>query len=723
MRLYQKLLAVCAVVAPMVSAFEVKTRLWSESEDLAKAFVAEMTLDEKINMVTGSGNSFGPCIGYVPPIERLGFKGLCLQDGPAGVRAAKHATTFPSGLNIASTFDQDIMKNIGVAIGEECRAKGVNVILGPAMNMYRSPAAGRNWEGYGEDTYLATVCAKNVVAGIQSQGVFATAKHFVGNEQEYKRDSSNSIIDERVLQEVYFPPFKAAVVSGAGAFMSGYNDLNGIPNANNTYLLKQVLKKQFKFHGFVMSDWWGTKDKYEITNGLDLNMPGGKQWGPTVTESVWGEELKAAVEDGEIDVSYLDEACERVMTMMYKYRQFDDFPELNLDADGTKGHTELVRKAAAASVVLLKNDEDILPLSGNKYKKIAIIGDGALPTKLCTDNGCTEGKMSGVVALGWGSGTTNMEDISDPLSALTERAEKDGITITSFTEDDSNTEKAAEVAADADLAIVVVTASSGEGYMNVEGNNGDRKDLDLWHNGNDLVAAVAAANKNTVVVIYSPGVVNLPFLDDIKGLVYAGMPGKEAGHGLADVLFNDVAPSGKLPFTWGKKREDYCCDVVYGNDKIIDVPYSEGFFLGYKWFDKEKIQPHFSFGHGLTYAKFKIHDDGQSYWNVQTQRLINLINGISTTFTIENTSDFGGYITPEVYLTMPTAEADPRIGVYPELNFKNFTKIYLEGGEKKKINLLVAYADTQYFNTTKNEWQETIDGTYKVHVGFSHDDI
>jgi len=724
MKIQNKLLTVCALMASMVNAFEVKTRLWSESEDLAKAFVEEMTLDEKINMVTGSGNSFGPCIGYLEPIERLGFKGMCFQDGPAGVRSSNHTTTFPSGLNIASTFDQDLMRKLGVAIGEECRAKGVNVILGPAMNMYRSPVAGRNWEGYGEDTFLASVAAKNVVGGIASQGVFATAKHFVGNEQETKRSNSNSIIDERVLQEVYFPPFKAAVVAGAGGFMSAYNQLNGIPSANNTYLLNKVLKKQMLFHGFVMSDWWGTKDKTEIMNGLDINMPGGKEWGPTVTESYWGEELKEAIENEEIDISYLDDACVRVMTMMYRYRQMDDFPDLDLNADGTEGHTELVREAAAASVVLLKNDEDILPLSGDKYKKIAIIGDGALPTKKCTDNGCQQGKMSGVVALGWGSGTTNMDDISDPLSALTERAEKDGIEITSFTDDDSDTETAAKVAAEADLAIVVVVADSGEEYMIVEGNQGDRKDLDLWHNGNDLVAAVAAANKNTVVVIYSPGVVNLPFLDDIKGLVYAGMPGKEAGHGLADVLFNDVAPSGKLPFTWGKKREDYCCDVVTGKDQILQVPYEEGMYIGYKWFDKNKIEPYFSFGHGLTYAKFKFHDDAKSFWYIQTQRLVNLINGISTTVTIENTSDFGGYVTPEVFVTMPSLEDDPRLQIeYPELLFKNFTKIYLEGGEKRNIQLLVAYQDTKYFNMTMNDWDITKDGKYQIHIGFSHDDI
>jgi beta-glucosidase-like glycosyl hydrolase/cellulase/cellobiase CelA1 len=723
MKLNQKLLAISAIVAPMVNAFEIKTRLWSESEDLAKAFVEKMTLDEKIGMITGSKNSFGPCVGYIEPIERLDFKGMCLQDGPAGVRNANHSTTFPSGLNIASTFDPEIMKKLGVALGEECRAKGVNALLGPAMNMYRSPAAGRNWEGYGEDTYLASVTSKNVVAGVVSQGVLATVKHFAGNEQETRREHSNSVVDERVLQEVYFPPFKAAIVSGAGGVMAAYNDLNGIPAANNTWLLNKVLKKQMMFHGFVTSDWWGTKDKYEIMNGLDINMPGGTDWGESVTESYWGEELKASVESGEIDVSYVDDACVRIMTMLYKYRQFDDYPEINLDADATEGHAEIAREAAAASVVLLKNDEEILPISADKYKKIAIIGNGALPTEVCTDNGC-KSQISGVVALGWGSGTTNMENISDPLSALTERAEKDGITITSFTEDDSDTEKAAEVAADADLAIVVVVADSGEGYLTVEGNSGDRKDLDLWHNGNDLVAAVAAANKNTVVVIYSPGVVNLPFLDDINGLVYAGMPGQEAGHGLADVLFNDVAPSGKLPFTWGKKREDYCCDIVPGRgNEITQVKYTEGYYIGYKWFDKEKIEPHFSFGHGLTYAKFKIHDDGQSYWNVQTQRLLNLINGISTTFTIENTSEFDGYVTPQAYLTMPSAKDDPRIGEYPEFQFKGFDKIFLKAGEKKKINLLVPYAETKYFNTTTNTWETTIDGKYKVSIGLSHDDI
>lgn len=723
MRLYQKLIAISALVAPMVNAFEVQTRLWSESEDLAKAFVEEMTLDEKINMVTGSQNSFGPCIGYLEPIERLGFKGMCFQDGPAGVRSAKHSTTFPSGLNIASTFDPDLMKKIGVAMGEEIRAKGINAILGPSMNMYRSPAAGRNWEGYGEDTYLASVTSKNVVAGITSQGVIATIKHFAGNEQETKREQSNSIVDERVLQEVYFPPFKAAIVSGAGGVMAAYNDLNDIPSANNTWLLNKVLKKQMLFHGFVTSDWWGTKDKYEIMNGLDINMPGGKEWGPTVKESYWGEELKEAVESGEIDEMYLDEACTRIMTMLYKYRQFDDYPEINLDADATEGHTELVRKAAAGSVVILKNDEDILPISPKKYKKIAIIGDGALPTKLCEDNAC-KGKMSGVVVLGWGSGTTNMENISDPLSAITERAEKDGITITSFTEDDDDTDKAAEVAADADLAIVVVTANSGEGYLTVEGNSGDRKDLDLWHNGNDLVAAVAAANKNTVVVIYSPGVVNLPFINDVKGILYAGMPGQEAGHGLADILFNDVAPTGKLPFTWGKKREDYCCDIVKGKgNEIVQVPYTEGYYIGYKWFDKQNIKPHFPFGHGLTYAKFKIDEQAQSYWNVQTQRLVNLINGISTIVSIENTSDIDGYATLQAYLTMPSAQDDPRIGEYPEYMLKAFEKVYLKAHEKKQINLLVPFAETKYFNTTTNAWEETKDGKYKVSIGLSHDDI
>lgn len=723
MRLYQKLLAISALVAPMVNAFEIKTRLWSESEDLAKAFVEEMTLDEKIGMVTGSQNSFGPCVGYLEPIERLGFKGMCFQDGPAGVRSAKHSTTFPSGLNIASTFDPEIMKKIGVAIGEEARAKGVNTILGPAMNMYRSPAAGRNWEGYGEDTYLASIASKNVVAGIASQGVLATIKHFAGNEQEHKREQSNSVVDERVLQEVYFPPFKAAIVSGAGGVMAAYNDLNGMPSANNTWLLNKVLKKQMMFHGFVTSDWWGTKDKYEIMNGLDINMPGGSEWGPTVTDSYWGENLKAAVEDGEIDVSYVDDACIRIMTMLYKYRQFDDYPEINLDADATEGHAEIVREAAAASVVLLKNDEEILPISGDKYGKIAIIGNGALPPTLCEDNGC-KSRMSGVIALGWGSGTTNMENISDPLSALTERAEKDGITVTSFTDDDDDTDKAAEVAADADLAIVVVVADSGEGYLTIEGNSGDRKDLDLWHNGNELVAAVAAANPNTVVVIYSPGVVNLPFINDVNGIVYAGMPGQEAGHGLADILFNDVAPSGKLPFTWGKKREDYCCDIVTGRgNEIVQVPYSEGYYIGYKWFDKNGIEPHFPFGHGLTYAKFKIHDDAQSYWNVQTQRLLNIINGISTTFTLENESEYDGYATVQGYLTMPSAEDDPRIGEYPEYMLKAFDKIFLKAGEKKKINLLVPYAETKYFNLTTSSWETTIDGKYKVSIGLSHDDI
>eukprot|EP00833_Pecoramyces_ruminatium_P018835 jgi/Orpsp1_1/1192867/evm.model.d7180000096420.1 len=357
-----------------------------------------------------------------------------------------------------------------------------------------------------------------------------------------------------------------------------------------------------------MSDWWAIFDvEKSFGAGTDMNMPGGKYWGPDyVGDSFWGEHILESIEKGVFPKERLDDAVLRIIRTLYKAEQMEDYPEVDLYVDtNTEENAALNRKVGADSNVLLKNADDILPIK--KVKKIAVIGKDSMPPTLCEDMKCANGTLP----LGWGSGTTDFKYVIDPLSAITKRAKKDNISVVSYGEDDG--ENAAKVAKDADIAIVFVQADSGEEYITVEGNAGDRLNLDLWHGGNELIDAVASVNKNTIVVIHSPGPVNVPFLDKVKGIVFAGLPGQETGNAITDVLFGDVNPSGHLPYTWAP-REDYPTDVKYepeypdGGEKMTVYDYDEGLFVGYRWFDKKEIEPTFAFGYGLSYTTFEYSD-------------------------------------------------------------------------------------------------------------------
>jgi beta-glucosidase len=317
----------------------------------------------------------------------------------------------------------------------------------------------------------------------------------------------------------------------------------------------------------------------------------------------------------------------------------------------------------------------------------------------------------GTLALGWGSGTTDFKYVADPLSSITERAKKDNIEIVSSGEDDA--EAGAEVAKDADLAIVFVQADSGEEYIVVEGNKGDRLDLDLWHNGNELVDAVASVNKNTIVVIHAPGPVNVPFIDKVKGIVFAGMPGQESGNAIADVLFGDVNPSGHLPYTWAP-REDFPADVNYdpslpgGGEEKTQYDYNEGLFVGYRWFDKQGIDPIFAFGYGLSYTTFE-------YSNLKAQLEE---DGLHVTLTVTNTGDVAGAAVPMIFLSFPDVVKD-----YPSRLFKGFDKVLLEAGESKEVNILVDNHGLSYYDVDAADFVKPAEGEYTVLAGSNARDL
>lgn len=683
---------------------------WDEADAKARNWIKDLTQEEKSFLVTGAENSQGICVGNIKGISRKNFKGLCLQDGPQGVRfGKKSSTSWQAALNSAATFNRELLYEVGKAQGEEFYAKGINIALAPAMNIIRAPAAGRAWENYGEDPFLAGQCAVQVIKGIQDNGVVAAAKHFVANDQEHNREASSSNIDEQAFWEIYLEPFYRSIVDGdVGSFMAAYNAVNGVYIMQNKEILTTILKEKLGFKGFVMSDWWGVHDlENSMPAGLDMNMPGGKAWGPDyINNSFWGANIPAAISSGKVKQSRLDDAALRIIRTLYKFGQMDSYPSVNIQAQSM--HSEINRKAAAESNVLLKNQDNILPIKN--VKTIAVIGKDALTMKSCTDNGCADG----TVAQGWGSGTTDFSYVSEPLGAITTRASKSGIKVVSSKSDGAS--EGANVAKQADMAIVFVQAHSGEEYITVEQNKGDRNDLDLWHNGNQLVSAVAAANKNTVVVIHGPGAVNLPFLDSVKAVIFAGYPGQETGNAIADVLFGDVNPSGHLPFTWAT-RDKYCCDVVYpsklqsGGSQKTQIDYKEGLFVGYRWFDKKGIVPTFPFGHGLSYTTFDY-----SNLSVSLEKSGTDVTGLKATFTVKNSGSVEGATVPFLFLGFPDVS---EMGDYPARVFKGFDKVNLKAGESKTITINVDQHDLSYYSVAKKQFVVPTGGEYTVYVGQS----
>jgi len=682
---------------------------WEEADAKAREWVADLTNEEKITLTTGRENMQGVCVGSIDPIERKGFKGLCLQDGPAGVRFGKgSATSWQAAINTAATFDRTLLRKVGEAQGNEFYQRGINAALAPTLNIQRAPAAGRIWEGFGEDPYYVGQCGVEVVKGMQSQGIMATPKHFVGNDQEMNRGSSSSNIPEQALWEVYMDPF-IRVVNDAStdSIMSSYNAINGTYSVQNKKILTDYLKDKIGFQGFIMSDWWSVFDgDKSFASGLDMNMPGGKYWGPNyIGDSFWGEHIQENIDAGILTQERLDDAALRIVRSLFKAGQMEDYPEVNLYVDTlTEENKALNRKVAADSNVLLKNDA-ILPIKG--AKKIAVIGKDALPTTFCEDNKCVEG----TVALGWGSGTTDFRYIVDPLSAIAKRAEQENIEIVGYGEDDA--EGGANAAKDADLAIVFVQADSGEEYITVEGSRGDRVDLDVWHHGNELIDAVASVNENTIVVIHAPGPVNVPFLNKVKGIVFAGMPGQESGNALVDVLFGDVNPSGHLPYTWAP-REDYPADVKYdpklqkGGEEKIQYDYDEGLFVGYRWFDKKGIKPTFPFGFGLSYTTFDFSD-----LEAEMKE-----DGVHVTLTVTNTGDVAGAAVPMIFVSFPESVKD-----YPVRLFKGFDKLMLQPGESKETTILIDNHDLSYFDVESMEFVKPKDGEYTIYAGSNAGDL
>jgi beta-glucosidase len=568
------------------------TAAWAAAHSSAAAALAKMSQQDKVNIVTGIGWDKGPCVGNTAAISSINYPQLCLQDGPLGIRFGTGITAFTPGVQAASTWDVDLIRQRGEYLGAEAKGTGVHVLLGPVAGaLGKIPHGGRNWEGFGVDPYLAGIAMAETIEGIQSAGVQACAKHYIVNEQELNRETLSSNVDDRTMHELYLWPFADAVHSNVASVMCSYNKINGSWACENDHAQNGLLKKELGFQGYVVSDWNAQHTTNgAANNGMDMTMPGSDYNGRNV---LWGPQLNSAVNNNQVSKTRLDDMAKRILAAWYLLGQNAGYPAINIGANVQGNHKENVRAVARDGIVLLKNDGAVLPLK--KPSKIALVGSAAVVNpqgmNACVDKGCN----TGALGMGWGSGSVNYPYFVAPYDALKTRAQADGTTLSLHSSD--STSGVSGVVSGADVAIVVITADSGEGYITVEGNVGDRQNLDPWHNGNQLVQAVAAANKNTIVVVHSTGPIILETIlatAGVKAVVWAGLPSQENGNALVDVLYGLTSPSGKLVYSIAKRAEDYGTAVVRGDDG-----FKEGLFVDYRHFDNAKIEPRYEFGFGL----------------------------------------------------------------------------------------------------------------------------
>ena len=563
---------------------------WAAAYSQASAALSKLSQNDKVGLVSGIGWNKGPCVGNTAAIGSIGYPQLCLQDGPLGVRYGTGVTAFTPGIMAASTWDTELIRQRGAFMGAEAKGCGVNVLLGPVGGpLGKHAVGGRNWEGFGPDPYLTGIAMAETIEGMQSSGVQASAKHFIGNEQELNRETMSSNIDDRTLHELYLWPFADAVHANVASVMCSYNKLNSTWACESPRMLNSILKEELGFQGYVMSDWNAQHTTTGAANGgMDMTMPGSDYSGKTI---LWGPQLNSAVSSNQVSKARLDDMAKRILAAWYLTGQSSGYPGINIKANVQSNHKDNVRAVARDGIVLLKNS-GILPLK--KPSKIAVIGSAAVSNpqgiNSCKDRGCN----TGALGMGWGSGTADYPYFSAPYDAIKAKGQSEGATVTLSNADSAS---GASAASGADAAIVFITSDSGEGYITVERVAGDRNDLDPWHGGNQLVQAVASANKNTIVVVHSVGPVILESilaLPGVQAVVWAGLPSQESGNALVDVLWGAVSPSGKLPYTIAQRASDYPSTPSRGDDN-----FQEGLYVDYRHFDKAGIAPRFEFGFGL----------------------------------------------------------------------------------------------------------------------------
>lgn len=651
-------------------------------ETRVESLLARMTLDEKIDYIGGT-KSF-----YIRAIPRLGIPMIKMSDGPMGARNDGPTTCYPAGIALAATWDRDMARDIGEAEGRDCRARGVNILLAPAVNIYRSPTCGRNFEYMGEDPFLAAQLVAPLIQGIQSQQVLATVKHFACNNEEWDRHNISSEVDERTLHEIYLPAFKAAVEQGhVGCVMTAYNLVNGVHCSQNDYLINQTLKGQWGFQGFVMSDWTSTYSAIGCANGgLDLEMPSARFMNKA--------NLLPAIHDGQVSVATIDDKVRRILRTIIGAGFFDR-PQLRKDIPLDDPQNDAVALAGAReSIVLLKNSGQVLPLERSKIKSIAVLGPNAEPAVYC----------------GGGSAFTR---VFHPVSVLDGVRQVAGGSVQVLYS--TNEEDAAPLASQADAAVVCVgfnqRSKDRENHDLYEGEGSDRT-FELPPGQVNLIRAVAAVNPRTIVIINSGGAVAWAgWLDRVPAVLQGWYSGQEIGRAVAEILFGDVNPSGKLPATFEKRAEDNPTYPYYHVKTDGKTPYTEGIFVGYRGYDENHVEPQFCFGYGLSYTTFK-------YGKVRVEPGQTSINGtVTVSVPVKNTGTRAGDEIVQLYFH-PANSSVPM----PPRELCGFQRVSLQPGERKTVFLTLPVRQLAFYDILTHAFK--VDpGAFDLMVGSSERDI
>jgi beta-glucosidase len=690
-------------------------------EDRVANALSLMTLEEKVALCHAQSkfSSHG--------VPRLGIPEIWMSDGPHGVReeilwdswnnagwTSDSCTAFPALTCLAATFNPALSKAYGIAIGEEARYRKKDILLGPGVNIYRTPLNGRNFEYMGEDPYLASVMVVPYIQGVQQNGVAACVKHYALNNQEEWRGHINVNLSDRALYEIYLPAFKAAVEEGkVWSVMGSYNQLRGEHCCHNDLLLNKILKNDWKFDGLVVSDWGGTHDtKQAAMNGLDIEM--GSYTNGLSSNAKFGYEdyflakpFLTLLKKGEVPESVLNDKAARILRLIYRTNMSPDRPYGRFVCPE---HSAVALKVAEEGIVLLKNDKQFLPLAPGRYSKIAVIGENA--TRSVTQGG--------------GSSTLKVKYEVSPLEGLIAKYGKEKILYSqgyssgpsmwdreepSKLSADSLINAAVEVAKNADVVYFIGGLNKNHSQ---DSEGADRKSFGLPYGQDKLIEALLKVNKNVAVILISGNAVAMPWVKDVPAVIQAWFLGSESGNAIANVLTGTVNPSGKMPFSMPVRLEDNAAHsfgkLSYPGDSV-NVYYKEDILVGYRWFDTKKIKPQFAFGHGLSYTNFE-------YGKIATDKKIyNADETIKVSFTLRNTGKVDGAEAVQVYASQPKASV-----IRPDKELKAVKKIFLKAGEIQIVELEIKVKDMAFYNEATHNW--TVEpGEFVLRNAASSDDV
>ena len=700
-------------------------------EDRIEDALSRITVEEKVALIHAQSKFSSP------GVARLGIPEFWMTDGPHGIRPEvlwdewnqagwtnDSCVAFPALTCLAATWNPKAALLYGQSIGEEARYRNKTVLLGPGVNIYRTPLNGRNFEYMGEDPYLASQMVVPYVKGVQQNGVAACVKHYALNNQEINRHTTNVIVDDRALYEIYLPAFKAAVQEGkAWAIMGSYNLYKNQHNCHNRYLLNDILKGEWGFDGVVVSDWGGVHNTEEaIYNGMDMEFGSwtnglSKGMGNAYDNYYLAHPYLKQIKEGKIGTKELDDKVRRILRLAFRTTMNRNRP---YGAMLSEEHIAAARKIGEEGIVLLQNKKNILPIDLNRTKKIAVIGENAL-------------KM---MTVGGGSSSLKVQYECSPLDGIKRRigdgieisyargyvgdtgGQFDGVSSGQNLKDDRSArqliEEAVRIAQSADY-VIFIGGLNKSGHQDCEDT--DRKGLELPYKQDKVIGALAKVNKNLIVVNISGNAVAMPWISEVPAVIQAWYLGTEAGNAIASVLVGDVNPSGKLPFTFPEKLEDVGAHQLgdypgrQREDGIFDEKYNESIFVGYRWTDKQKIRPLFPFGHGLSYTTFAY---GKATVN---KKVMKIDEQITITVPITNTGKRIGSEIVQLYIS-DLKSSLPR----PVKELKGFSKIQLAPGETQEVTFLIDKQALSFFNDSRHEWVAE-PGKFEAQIAASATDI